>query len=193
MLKKPTWQMSLALFFVTLFCVLAWLVLTSESSATEGRLHVHKPVIFPKDTPTLKTHNLVFFGYVGCPTVCTPRMQEIAEIYKDVIQKSQNHDLSVLFINLKETIPTKEADVFAKTFHPDFKGVTYDKQELLNTLRMFQAYYSHSLLDSDEMEHTQFLYFIHKDTSNHFYLNNIYIHIPFDKKLVVDDLIKELE
>ncbi len=39
----------------------------------------------------------------------------------------------------------------------------YDKQELLMTLRMFQAYYSHSLLALQEIDHTQFYILLIKD------------------------------
>jgi len=193
MLVKEKWKESIALAIVVLLCVLAWFAFKSEMAISEGRLHVHKHVVFPKNTPKLKKHTLVFFGYVGCPTVCTPRMEEIAHIYKDFVKKSKTDKLSVLFVNLKATMSTQEADEYAKAFHPEFMGITYEKQKLLTTLRMFQAYYSHSLFDTEEIEHSQFLYFVHKDTSDDFYLHNIYTHIPYNKEMVVDDLIKDLE
>lgn len=193
MFVKEKWKIGLTLFIVIILITLSWIAFQNEKSISEGRLHVHKPIVFPKDTPNLKNHALVFFGYVGCPTVCTPRMEEIAEIYKDFVQESKTDELSVLFINLKGTMSTEEADTYAKSFHPEFMGVTYDRQELLTTLRMFQAYYSHNLFDSEEMEHSQFLYFVHKDTNKGFYLNNIYIDIPYNKKMVVNDLVKDLE
>ncbi len=193
MFTEERLKISIALSVVIVLCVFALLAFNNENAINKGRLHVHKPVVFPEGTPDLEKHTLVFFGYVGCPTVCTPRLQEITEIYKDFVEKSQTDKLSVLFINLQSTMSTQEADVYAKSFHPDFKGVTYKKQSLLTTLRMFQAYYSHSLLDSDEIEHTQFLYFVHKGTSDNYYLNNIYINTPYDKDTVVNDLIKDLE
>lgn len=193
MFVKEKLKVGIGLSIVIILCVLSWFAFENEKSISEGRLHVHKPVVFPKSTPILKNHILVFFGYVGCPTICTPRMNEIATIYKDFVQKSSSNELSVLFINLQSTMSTEEADVYAKAFHPEFMGVTYENKELLMTLRMFQAYYSHSLIDSKEIEHTQFLYFVHKDTRNDFYLNNIYIHTPYKKEIVVNDLIKDLE
>ncbi len=193
MFTEERLKISIALSVVIVLCVFALLAFNNENAINKGRLHVHKPVVFPEGTPDLEKHTLVFFGYVGCPTVCTPRLQEITEIYKDFVEKSQTDKLSVLFINLQSTMSTQEADVYAKSFHPEFKGVTYEKQSLLTTLRMFQAYYSHSLLDSDEIEHTQFLYFVHKGTSDNYYLNNIYINTPYDKDTVVNDLIKDLE
>lgn len=193
MLVKENWNVGIVLSIVVLFCALAWLAFTSEKVINDGRLHVQKPVAFPDDTPRLKKHVLVFFGYVGCATACTPRMQEITSLYKELAQKGQSDHLSVLFINLQSTMSTQEADTYAKSFHPEFIGVTYDKQKLLTTLRMFQAYYSHSLLDSQEIEHTQFLYSVYQDTSSNFYLNNIYMHIPYDKEMIVNDLIKEFE
>lgn len=193
MFREEKWKISAALSAAVLLCVFALLAFESEKSISNGRLHVHKPVVFPEETPDLEKHTLVFFGYVGCPTVCTPRLQEIANIYNDFVQKSQTDKLSVLFVNLQSSMSMQEADIYAKSFHPDFLGVTYDKQKLLTTLRMFQAYYSHSLLDAKEIEHTQFLYFVHKDTNDNYYLNNIYVNTPYDKDTVVNDLIKDLE
>ncbi len=176
-----------------LFIGLGWFAYESEQSISEGRIHVHKHVEFPKDTPELKRHVLVFFGYVGCNEVCNLRMAEIAKIYNAFFDRKQGGELSVLFINLHPSVSTAQADAYAKAFHPSFHGISYEKQTLLNMLRMFNVYYSHSLTDRNEIEHTQFLYFVHKDTTQHFYLYNIYTHAPYDTKMVVDDLIKDIE
>jgi len=183
----------LVILAIVLLVGMSWIAFNSEKVISQGRIHVHKPVVFPKNTPELQKHTLVFFGFVGCTSVCTPRMKEIADIYTGFTQKSDKKNLSVLFINLKSSISTKEADTYAKAFHPAFSGVTFEPKDLLTTLRMFQAYYAYSLIDSTQIEHTQFLYFVHKDTQNNFYLNNIYTHAPFNVELVINDLIKDFE
>ncbi len=80
-------------------------------------------MVFPIDTPELKKYVLVLFSYIGCSTACTSQMEKIAAIYQDFIQNSKTDKLSVLCVNLKEMMPTREADVYGRGFYPKFMGV----------------------------------------------------------------------
>lgn len=186
------WKNSFIVTLIIMLLLLGFIAFKNENTITKGSIHVQKPVVFPHNTPKINEHTLVFFGYVGCPSICTPRMQEISEIYNNFKSKSSSKNLSVLFINLDESRSSEEADLYAKSFHPEFLGVSYKKRELLSTLRMFNAYYSHSMKESEEIEHTQFLYLVDKDTQDNFYLLYIYINVPFDKELITNDIIKDL-
>ena len=186
------WKISLIASLIFLLILIGFVSYKGKDVSLKAYVHVHKPVSFPKNIPELKVHTLVFFGDVGCKTVCDPRMQEVTSIYNNFIDKSGTDKLSVLFINLDESKSSKEADRYAKSFHPQFKGISFEKKEILSTMRMFNAYYSHSIMDSENIEHSQFLYFVHKDTMDNFYLFNIYINIPFNVELITNDLIKDM-
>ena len=164
-----------------------------DSYMKDGRVHVHKPVLMPKNIPLLKKQTLVFFGYVGCADICTPRMHEIVTLVQQYAHESNRDDLDVLFINLDTMSTTKQADLFAKSFHQDFMGVTLPKNQLRRTTSMFNAYFSAGLRDKNEINHTQHLYLLHKDANQNFYLRNIYTKVPYDTKTILDDLIKEEE
>lgn len=151
-------------------------------------IRVHKAVALPSELPKLKTSLLIFFGYVGCETVCSVRLKEIATIVDQYKQNGLHNDLSVLFINLDTISNSKQADSFAKSFHPEFIGITLPKKELLIMTRMFDAYFSAGLIHKEEINHTQYLYLVKHDDDKSFYIENIYTQIPYDQKIILDDL-----
>lgn len=162
-----------------------------DDKIQEGRIHIHKPIQMPSHTPALKKQALIFFGYVGCMDVCTPRLHEIAAIVNQYEQQTSRRDLDVLFINIDPESTTHEANTFAKAFHPNFIGVTLPKNELMKITSIFNTYFSAGLLDKNEINHTQHLYLLRKDSNQNYYLRNIYIKVPYDRKIILDDLIKE--
>jgi protein SCO1/2 len=162
-----------------------------DDTIQEGRIHIHKSIQMPEHTPALKKQALIFFGYVGCIDVCTPRLHEIAAIVNQYEQQTSRRDLDVLFINIDAASATQEADTFAKAFHPNFTGVTLPKNELMKLTSMFNTYFSAGLRDKNEINHTQHLYLLRKDANQNHYLRNIYIKVPYDRKIILDDLMKE--
>lgn len=184
----------LGLFLLSLFVFLAGtgaFPFLEDSYMKDGRVHVHKPIQMPIHVPDLKKQTLVFFGYVGCTDICTPRMQEIAALMQHYKQQSFRNDLDVLFINLDSTSTTDQADTFAKSFHQDFMGVTLPKNELMKITSIFNTYFSASLTDSTKINHTQNLYLLRQDNNQNYYLRNIYTKVPYDSKTILKDLIKE--
>jgi len=69
------------------------------------------------------TNLLLFFGYVGCVDVCTPRLSELAKIFTVLVQKKT--DVKVLFINLLPALDIKATDSFAKIFSSAVSGHRY--------------------------------------------------------------------
>jgi len=120
---------------------------------------------------------LVFFGYVGCIDICTPRLNEISSIYKKL--KKSNLDVGVVFINTSKLQDQELSDLFAKSFNKDFKGI-YLKEEALNNLKKeFKVYSAKSLSNPNEINHTSFLYLLKKIKSKYF-LKIIYTAVPLD-------------
>ncbi len=165
--------------------------LTMGSSISGGRVHLHKPISLPMDTDLLKENTLLFLGYAACPDICTPRMYEIQKIYDEYTKVNNKNDLSVLFISLKSSESQELVDTFAKTFNPEFIGISPQKKSLSRLSRTLNAYYSKSLTDDETIDHTEFLYLIKKEKDGTVYLKNMYIQTPYNKNMVVSDLVKD--
>jgi len=131
---------------------------------------------------------LLFFGYVGCIDVCTPRMTELANIY-DKINKEKS--ICPVFVNLTELKDTKLAQVFASTFHKDYKALEISKLELNRLKKEFKVYSAPSLSSKTDLNHTSFLFLLKKEKSE-YHLKRIYIDAPFKAEIILKD-IREIE
>ncbi|MBD3810210.1 MAG: SCO family protein [Sulfuricurvum sp.] len=47
---------------------------------------------------------LLYFGYVGCTSICIPTPNELSPLYQKI--KSRNHDSAFYFVNLNTTQPS---------------------------------------------------------------------------------------
>lgn len=178
-------------FTLILFSTFIVSAITSSDSITDGRLHLHKPISLAIDSSLLTKHTLLFLGYANCPDICTPRMFEIQKIYEEYSKLAKKDDLNVLFISLKHDESREIVESFAKTFNENFIGFTSSKKELSKLSRTLNAYFSRSLTNSEEIDHTEHLYLINKEKDGTLYINNIYMKTPYDKYMIVDDLLKD--
>jgi len=176
---------SSALFIILVFFVFIYLF--SVAPPEKGVLHIQKPVNLPQAVHPEKEKALFYFGYVGCETQCIPRMKEIATLYKTY----GKDDLNVFFINLDSASNTDDALNFAKQYDPSFIGVSLPRKDLFQLTRVFNAYFSHSLDNPDEIDHSLFLYEIRKDSNGNHFLNNIYTTTPYDIYAIIDELNEE--
>lgn len=128
---------------------------------------------------------LVFFGYVGCVDICTPRLSELSSEYEKL--KEKNIDVQVLFINLTKLEDHTLPDLFAKSFNKDFKGIYLPKDELKGIKKELNVYSAPRLDSPYEVDHTAYL-FLFKKNGSKYNLNKIYTKIPFSLKLDGGDL-----
>jgi protein SCO1/2 len=173
------------LFLPLLLCAIAAIMFVpslfdSSAGKVEMDERVHSEVINRYDEKVL----LLFFGYAGCVDICTPRMEEVATIYREVNQKS---DVGVLFINLLPLEDQNVADGFAKYFDASFIGFYPGEKELRKLREEFNIYFARSLLEADEYDHTAFLFMLVKEADG-YHLKGIYTRVPFDKEMVLADI-----
>lgn len=129
---------------------------------------------------------LLFFGYAGCADVCTPRLEILGQWYETLSQQIKKH-ARVKFLDLSVPQDTTLPDSFAKTFHPDFKGVFLDDHILRTYTKTFSVYFSRSLLDDTQMDHTAHLYLIKRDDKGK-QLRYIYTAFPYDFLQIQSDI-----
>ena len=137
---------------------------------------------------------LVYFGYVGCSTVCVLSLHEIDEIYNTI----GSSEVSVYFINLLDGIDNNLPDAVAKSFNNNFKGVHLDKDELVKVTNEFKVSYTKALIDKYELNHPGYLYLLSKNsdkkgTKDGYTQKYIYTTKPFSQKDIVLDIENLLE
>lgn len=130
----------------------------------------------------------LFFGYVGCTDICTPRLKELSDIYMSINDKV---DIDTVFVNLTELEDPELPQLFASLFNKQFNGVYLVKDELNKVKSEFTIYSASSFTSNGELEHTSLLFLLQKKDDG-YYLKRIYTHIPFNKKAIVEDIMENL-
>ncbi len=128
---------------------------------------------------------LLYFGYVGCKTICTPSMSELGKIYNQL----DHAKTKVYFGNLLDIYDKELPQLFAQHFHKDFRGVFLDKQEIQEIANQLRITFTTSMTDSGELDHSGYLYVLEKGVYDKNYRQKyIYTTRPFDEKTIVSDI-----
>lgn len=134
-----------------------------------------------------KELELVFFGYAGCLDVCTPRLEELGLWYETLSKQTRLH-LGLKFFDLSSPEDKNLPDSFAKAFHQDFEGLYLPKEDLLHYTGTFNVYFSPSLMNETEIDHTTHLYLVKKNTHGKSHLRFIYTTFPYDLIQIQTDI-----
>lgn len=130
-----------------------------------------------------KPYILLYFGYVGCYTVCPPALNEISQIYKNL----DKDKFSFYFVNLQENTPKENVDQFAKVFNENFKGVYLNNKEIIELISKLNVKYLPSVFDKYEIDHSGFLHVLKRD-KDLYTQKFIYTTRPFDTEYIIKDL-----
>jgi len=177
--------------FPVFFILVGGIFLLPGVLKQNGIIEVDRPVenaLFDKFD---KENLLVFFGYVGCRDICTPRLEEIAMLY-DSLPPGMQAATEVLFINIKPLGDPDQSGLFSRSFHPAFKGVSLEGKTLETLMRVFDARYSPSMGRTGEYDHTAFLYLLKKEDA-HYRIKAIFTLVPFNRKAIAHYLFPEKE
>ena len=138
--------------------------------------------------PFLKNENskliLVYFGYVGCTTTCTPALNNLSDIYREVQAKKFKDTPSVWFVNMTPRMDTLSVQSWVKHFNKDFKSYASNEAELQNMVHSLNLIYSDM---GAKVEHASYLYLIRKVGST-YELVYIYTSSPYNRKLILKDI-----
>ena len=129
------------------------IILPTFFSQDKIRTELNKVVKLEHILDTKKEIELVFFGYVGCTDVCTPRLEDLASWYKTLPQGMKNK-FSIRFINLSKLQDPDQVQLFVKAFDNDFLALYLEQNELRKYTKTFFVHFAKSLLDDFEMNHT---------------------------------------
>ncbi len=177
-----------ALLLILTVLALSVLVTILPSFYTKGVSRVELKQDLDLELVLDKSHDieLVFFGYAGCADICTPRLQDLGRWYSTLPQKFQKR-MTLKFLDLSTPEDKGVPDVFAKAFHQNFQGVFLDDHILRVYTKAFSVYFSPSLMDENEMDHTAHLYLLKRDKEGK-ELRFIYTAYPYDFRQIQSDI-----
>ncbi|MFA6191614.1 MAG: SCO family protein [Sulfurimonas sp.] len=154
-----------------------------------SRISSNKEINLPLILNDEKEIKLLFFGYSGCTKICTPRLQAINDLYSSLDEKTKKR-VGVEFLDIsvpnKTTLPAE----FASSFNKEFKGIYLSQEILRDYTKEFKVFFSPSLINKIEFDHTTNLYLV-KKSRNKKEIRYIYNSYPYDFKQIKSD-IKEL-
>ena len=157
------------------------------------------PTFFPKNTISnvkksiksdffkdKKNENiLLFFGYVGCVDICTPRLKEISDVYEEI---KDDIDVKFYFINLTDSISNEIADLFVKNFNKDFTGIQLQKKDLVTLKNDFDVFSVKSLVSDYDLDHTSFLFLVKRE-NDEYKIRKIFTASKFEKEILVKSIL----
>jgi protein SCO1/2 len=185
-LKNKTYKTLSIITLFVFFLSVPFLQSLIFSTNSQGKIEVSKKI----DASYINSDKkfvLLFFGYVGCTDVCTPLLSSLSSLYESKEFKDVREDVDIIFVNLTPEVQEHQPELFAKFFNPAFKGVYLSRRETLSIDRTFGVFFSRSMSDKTELNHTDFLYLI-QNTPNSKKLKSMYSVHPFNKAKIIEDL-----
>ncbi|MDD2267371.1 SCO family protein [Sulfuricurvum sp.] len=178
--------------FVVLLVAVPFIQALFFTQQTAGKIVINQPINAPYLNNTKKEITLVFFGYVGCVRVCTPILHQLNDFYDSPQFAPFQGTVGVSFVNLMPELDKNQPQLFAESFNHEFEGVYLTQKELMSIDRELNVFFSKSLSESGEIDHSDHLYLIEREKSGIVVLRNIYTTHPINRSLIVDDIRKLL-
>lgn len=178
------------LFFLLMILVIPAVQFMLFSTQSTGKIIVDKTLHSPYLQSSDKDLMLVFFGYVGCAKVCTPILHQLDKLYDSKEFEPYNDKVDLMFVNLMPELELNQPELFAKSFNPRFKGVYLSQKELMNIDRELGVFFSKSMREPTEIDHSDNLYLIEKQKDGMLILKSIYSMHPLNYEMLINDISK---
>ena len=171
-----------------LVVIVSVLIMVIPTFFTKGisRVSLNKEVNLPLILDDEREVKLLFFGYSGCSDICTPRLQSINTFFEG-LDSNMKEQIGVEFLDISVPDDSNLPSRFAEYFNPSFKGIYLNKEVLREYTKPFDVYFSQSLFNNSEYDHTANIYIV-KKTQNKKELRYIYNSYPYDFKQIILDI-----
>ena len=107
-------------------------------------------------------HMLLYFGYPGCDSACPTTLTTLSQVYNSYTAKSDQAQLSIIFVNLIPTTTLSASQAYASTFHPNIKAVQFDPTEMQQAKTLFHLKFT-DLKPDGQLFHRGYTYLLGKD------------------------------
>ncbi|DAB38942.1 MAG: hypothetical protein A2552_01040 [Sulfuricurvum sp. RIFOXYD2_FULL_44_160] len=161
---------------------LAFPILSDPKQA--GRSEDRRGVDFPFLKGETADVVLVYFGYVGCTRVCTPALNDLAEIYHEAQRREFEHIPAVWFINMTPQMDPLSVRSWAEHFDKGFKSYAPNEAELQKMVHTLNLVYTRLGV---EAEHMPYAYLLQKKGKG-YELLYIYTSSPYNRDLILNDI-----
>lgn len=164
------------------------LIMIIPTFFTKGisRVTLNKEMNLPLILNDDKDVKILFFGYSGCSDICTPRLQSL-DIFYEALDADIREKVGVEFLDISVPNDSELPSRFAEFFNPNFKGIYLSSDVLREYTKAFDVYFSKSLIDETEYDHTANIYIL-KKSQNKKELRYIYNSYPYDFKQINLDI-----
>lgn len=180
--------LAVTLFVFLLFAIPMMQILFFSQQTAGGKIEIDRTIEAPYLSPLKNEFTLLFFGYVGCTKICTPILQEMGKLYDSKEFQPLKPYVGVTFVNLMPEVTPEQPREFAHSFNPDFHGVYLNQQTLMSLDRTFNVFFSKSLSDKGEIDHSDSIYLLYRGKEGKIVLKNIYATHPLNKSQIVSDI-----
>jgi protein SCO1 len=174
---------------ILLLITILFIFFRGNFNSNSGRVELNQKIQSAVFSEYNNKFLFVFFGYVGCTDICTPRLEELSTIYNEL--KLNNIDIDTSFINLISLKDPELPQLFASAFNKDFDGFYLKNDKIQQIENEFNIYCSESLTSKGDWDHTSFLFLLKQEIDG-YYLKRIYTYIPFDKDKIIKDILENL-
>ena len=149
-----------------------------------GRVEKRMVVDFPFLKKEKSELILVYFGYVGCTRVCTPALNDMTNIYRELRAQNLKALPSIWFVNMTPEMDTLCVQSWAEHFDTHFQSYAPHENELRGMVQLLNLVYSDLGVDA---EHMPYLYLIRK-VGTKYELVYIYTSSPYNRELILKDI-----
>ncbi len=173
---------------IVLVVIVSVLIMIIPTFFTKGisRVTLNKEISLPLILDDDKEVKLLFFGYSGCTDICTPRLYAIDKFYQ-TLNADMKQKVGVEFLDISVPQDNELPSRFAEFFNPDFKGIYLPNDVLREYTKEFDVFFSQSLIDETEYDHTANIYIV-KKSQNKKELRYVYNSYPYDFKQIRLDI-----
>ncbi|MBN2894784.1 MAG: SCO family protein [Campylobacterales bacterium] len=173
----------LILLILVPLCMALWFTQTQEGVITIDKT-VEAPWLEGVEAPVV----LLYFGYVGCVSVCTPVLERLGVWYGASDAAALRSRADVVFVNLTSDVDPAQPQAFAEAFHPSFRGIYLSQKEIMQIDRAFALSFAAGLLDPLQINHSDYLYLLERPREGVTRLKTIYHTRPLNVSLLSEQI-----
>lgn len=188
MSKKLLFLLLLVLFIVGI----PFLQFLTFSSSTSSKTVINQEIVAPYLDSIDEKVIILFFGYVGCQTVCNKNFENLNKMLENPKLKKDFDKYKLVFVNLTPEIKKEQVDLYAKSFNENYIGLHLTRQELFKIDREFSLFFSDSLTNNTEVSHTGYIYLLSKN-KNRTFLHAMYRKDFSEEKELEEDVLLLIE
>ncbi|NGP87504.1 SCO family protein [Fodinibius halophilus] len=97
---------------------------------------------------------VLFFGYVGCESICPTSLIKLAKVFKEIDQKYPDSKTGAVFVDIGEQVSADLSNRYSRQFSEDIRGVTLAKDDMKQVLRDFNVRLNKPNADKPTIFHT---------------------------------------